>query len=113
MFTFGIQYCETKYKSAMGFFDQMKQMMEMKQQMEEVKKRLDAIEIDAANDFVKVTVNGNRKVKDISILRNDDKLLLESAIQNAVNEAMEKADGIMQAEFSSVAKGMFPNLPGM
>ena len=54
----------------MGFLDQMKQLMEIKQKMEETKKRLDAIDVVAENEYVKVTASGNRKIKDISIFKN-------------------------------------------
>jgi len=95
----------------MGFFDQMKQLTEMKQKMEDVKKRLDIIEVSSSSDYVKVVVNGNRRIKEITILKNDDTIALEAHIKNAVNEAMEKADSLTQTEFAAVTKGMFPGMP--
>jgi nucleoid-associated protein EbfC len=97
----------------MGFLDQMKQLMEIKQKMEETKKRLDTIEVWAENDYVKVTANGNRKIKDITILKNDDKVELEGRLQSAINEALEKADNIMQSEMLGATKGMMPDMPGL
>lgn len=96
---------------AMGFFDQMKQLTEMKQKMDEVKKRLDVVEVSSESDFVKVTVNGNRRIKEIKVLRSDDKISLEAHLKNSINEALEKADSITQTEFAAVTKGMFPNMP--
>jgi DNA-binding YbaB/EbfC family protein len=93
----------------MGFFDQMKQLNELKQKMEETKKRLDTIEVDAINEYVKVTVNGNRKIKSIEILKQDDKLVLEGKLQSAINEALEKADAVMQSEMM----GAMPKIPGL
>lgn len=93
----------------MGFFDQMKQLKELQDKMEEAKKRLEAIEVDAANDYVKVTVTGNRKVKNIEIYKLDDKLTLEGKIQSAVNEAMAKAENVMQSEMM----GAMPKIPGL
>lgn len=95
----------------MGFFDQMKQLTDMKQKMDEVKKKLDVLEINAENDWVKVTVNGNRRIKNISILKSDDAVVLEGKIQAATNEALDKAETLLQTEFASVTKGMFPNMP--
>ncbi|HRN95728.1 MAG: YbaB/EbfC family nucleoid-associated protein [Chitinophagales bacterium] len=95
----------------MGFFDQMKQLTDMKQKMDEVKKKLDVLEINAENDWVKVTVNGNRRIKNISILKADDTVVLEGKIQAATNEALDKAETLLQTEFASVTKGMFPNMP--
>lgn len=93
----------------MGFFDQMKQLKELQDKMEEAKKRLEAIEVDAANEYVKVTVTGNRKVKNIELFKLDDKLTLEAKIQSALNEAMAKADNVMQSEMM----GAMPKIPGL
>ena len=97
----------------MGFLDQMKQLMEIKQKMEETKKRLEAMDVVAENEYVKVTANGNRKIKDITILKTDDKALLEGRLQSAINEALEKADTIMQSEMLGATKGMMPDMPGL
>lgn len=93
----------------MGFFDQMKQLKELQEKMKETKKRLDTIEVEAENEYVRVTVSGNRKVKNVEVLKQDDKLVLEGKIQQAVNEALEKADGIMQSEMM----GAMPKIPGL
>ncbi len=95
----------------MGFFDQMKQLSEMKQKMEEVKKRLDMIEVSAESDWLKVTVNGNRRIKEIVILKNDDQISLEAHTKKVVNDALDKAENLMQTEFSALTKGMFPGMP--
>ncbi len=95
----------------MGFLDNMKQLMELKQKMEETKKRLDTIEVVSENDYVKVTASGNRKIKDIIILRMDDQALLEGKLQSAINEVLEKSENVMQSEMMDVTKGMIP--PGM
>ena len=98
----------------MGFLDNMKQMMEIKQKMDEVKKRLDTITVVEENEYVRITVTGNRKVKDITILKNDDVVNLEGKLQSAMNAALEKADNVMQSEMMGATKGMMPGgLPGM
>jgi DNA-binding protein YbaB len=97
----------------MGFMDQMKQLMEIKQKMEETKKRLDTIEVAAENEYVKVTATGNRKIKDITILKTDDTVMLEGKLQSAINEVLEKADNVMQSEMLGATQGMMPNIPGL
>ena len=97
----------------MAFLDQMKQLMEIKQRMEETKKRLDAIELDAQNDYVKVTATGNRKIKNITILKTEDITALQAKLLSAVNEALEKADNVMQSEMLGATKGMMPDMPGL
>ncbi|MDB5281589.1 MAG: hypothetical protein JWO06_664 [Bacteroidota bacterium] len=97
----------------MAFLDQMKQLMEIKQRMEDTKKRLDSIELQADNDYVKVTATGNRKIKNITILKTDDLVTLEGKLKTAVNEALEKADNVMQSEMLGATKGMMPDMPGL
>jgi len=82
--------------------------------MEEAKTRLNAIEVDAENDYVKITANGNRKIVKVTIKRSDDSLALESKLAEATNQVLEKSDNIMQAEMMSATKGMMPNgFPGL
>jgi DNA-binding protein YbaB len=49
----------------MGFFDQMKQVGELKAKMEAVKQKLDETDIVTENEFVIIVVSGNRKIKSI------------------------------------------------
>ena len=93
----------------MGFFDQMKQLNELKQKMEETKKRLDSLEVASENEYVKVTANGNRKIKDIFILKMDDKAVLEGKLQSAINEVLDKSEQVMQSEMMSA----MPKIPGL
>ena len=93
----------------MGFFDQMKQLNELKEKMEETKKRLDTIEVVSENDYVKVTVSGNRKIKHIEVLQTEDKLVLASKLESAINEALGNADNVMQSEMM----GAMPKIPGL
>ena len=97
----------------MGFLDNMKQLMEMKQKMEDAKKRLESIEVSAENDYVKISATGNRKIKDVTILKTDDLSILENRLQSAINEALEKADNVMQSEMLGATKGMMPDMPGL
>jgi hypothetical protein len=97
----------------MEFLDQMKQLMEIKQKMEETKKRLETVKVTAENDFVRVEANGNRKITDITILKTDDTVKLEGQLQSAINAALEKADNLMQSEMMGPLKGMMPNIPGI
>jgi DNA-binding protein YbaB len=93
----------------MGFLDNMNKLMEIKQRMEETKKRLDSIEVTIENDYVKVIASGNRKIKDIVILKTDDRTVLQAKLQGAINEVLEKADNIMQSEMLGATKGMMPD----
>ncbi|MBS1685293.1 MAG: YbaB/EbfC family nucleoid-associated protein [Bacteroidetes bacterium] len=93
----------------MGFLDQLKQLNELKSKMDEVKNRLDTITVSEENSYVKVTVNGNRKVTDIHIKQTVDNGELSDHLVNVLNEALAKADNLMQSEM----KGVMPNIPGL
>ena len=97
--------------------DFMGKMQEAQQQMEETKKRLNGVYVDAEveNGLVKATANANMKLSNISIA---DELLnnkedLEDLIITAVNKVMEKAKEVQEVEMSKVAQGMLPNLGGL
>ncbi|MCS6818953.1 MAG: YbaB/EbfC family nucleoid-associated protein [Chitinophagales bacterium] len=95
----------------MGFFDQLKQLNEMKQKMEDIKKKLDVMEISAENEYVKVTVGGNRRIKKIELIKEPSSGYPTEYIQLATNEALDKAENLLQTEFAALTKGMFPHLP--
>lgn len=93
----------------MGFLDQLKQLQELKSKMDDVKSRLDSITVSEENDFVKVTVNGNRKVTEVQIKQQIDQRALENHLVSVLNEALNKSDSVMQSEM----KGIMPNIPGL
>ncbi len=97
--------------------DFMGKMQEAQQQMEETKKRLDGVYVDAdvENGLIKVTANANMKLTNISIADEllKDKEALEDLIITAVNKVMEKAKEVQEVEMAKVAQGMLPNLGGL
>jgi DNA-binding YbaB/EbfC family protein len=93
----------------MGFLDQLKQLQELKSKMDDVKSRLDTITVSEENSYVKVTVNGNRKITDIRIKQQADSKEMEQHLVSVVNEALAKSDAVMQSEM----KGVMPNIPGL
>lgn len=93
----------------MGFFDQMKQLKELQQKMEETKKRLDTIEVSSENEYVKISVSGNRKITNIELLKQDDRQILQEQLKAAVNDALEQAEKVIQSEMM----GAMPKIPGL
>ena len=93
----------------MGFLDQLKQLQDLKSKMDDVKGKLDSITVTEENQYVKVTVNGNRKVTAIEIKQQMDNAELERQLLTVVNEALVKSDSVMQNEM----KGIMPNIPGL
>ena len=95
----------------------MGKLKEAQQKVEETKKRLDTVLIDQqSNDgLLKVTMTANRKLKSLSI---DDALLedkeqLEDYLVLVMNNAIERATAINEAELAAAAKDGLPNIPGM
>ena len=93
----------------MGFLDQLKQLQELKSKMDEVKNRLDTISVTEENQYIKATVNGNRKITSIEIKQQLDNKELERQLLSVLNEALVKSDTVMQSEM----KGVMPNIPGL
>lgn len=97
------------------FGDIMGKLQEMQQKSEEVKQRLETISVHAeAENLVKVTANGNKKVTsltiDESLIKSGDIEQIEDLCMLAVNRAIEKADKVFQSEMQGVAKGMLPGM---
>lgn len=97
----------------------MDKLQEMKQQMEEAKKRLDSITVtgEAGGGDVSVRVNGNRKVTDVKVsdqlLEPSRKEELEDLLTVAFNRAIEQADKLNETEMASSARQFLPGgLPG-
>jgi DNA-binding YbaB/EbfC family protein len=95
----------------------MAKLKEAQAKIEETKIRLSStmVDGDAGNGMVVVTVTGNREVKNIAIDNEllNDKEALEDYLIIALNKAIEKANGIHDAEMAAAAKGGLPDLPGM
>lgn len=95
----------------------MGKLKEAQQKVEETKKRLDTVLIDQqSNDgLLKVTMTANRKLKSIDI---DDALLedkeqLEDYLVLVMNNAIERATAINEAELAAAAKDGLPDIPGL
>jgi nucleoid-associated protein EbfC len=100
------------------FGDMMGKLQEMKQKMEETKKRLESITVngDAGDGAVVVTANGNKKIVNIKVseeVAKGDKEELEDLLLVAVNRALEKADNVHESEMQGAAKDFLPGMPGM
>ncbi len=98
-------------------FDIIGKLDEAKKNVEEAKKRLDTVLIDAeaGNGMVQVTVTGNRNVKKLSIASEalHDKEMLEDYLIIALNKALEEAGKIQEAELKKAAADAMPNIPGL
>lgn len=75
-------------------FDKMKELLEMKRKMEELKRELDSLELAAEDSLVKVTITASQELKKVEIkvaLAAADKGKLESSIADTVNRAIKQS----------------------
>lgn len=94
----------------------MSKLKEAQEKIEATKKRLNTVLIDgeAGNGLVKVTVTANSAVKNISISKElTDNEEIEDYLVIALNNALQKAVSINEAELAAAAKDGMPNIPGM
>jgi nucleoid-associated protein EbfC len=94
----------------------MEQLQLMKMKMEEAKEKLDTVFVsgEAAGGDLKVTMNGNKKVKSVYIapaLQFSSSEELEEQLCVAFNRAMEQADLVHEKEMKGMASGILP--PGL
>lgn len=87
----------------------------LKNEAEESKARLESIEIseDAGGGLVRVTMNGNRKLKGIEInadLSSIDKSDLEDLLSVAFGRAIERVNELNESEVMSSARSLFPGM---
>ena len=97
-----------------GMMDKLK---EAQAKIEETKARLNTVLVDgeSGNGKVKVTVTANREIRSINIVNEllNEKDELEDYLVIALNNALEKANEINEAEMAAAAKGGLPDIPGM
>lgn len=90
------------------FGDMMEKLQKMQQEMEESKQRLATVSVQGKADGILVVMDGNRKVKDITIDPSitEDIEDLQDLLIVAFNKALEAAENANQAEMASKAQGL-------
>ena len=103
-------------------FDMMKMMGKVKEMQARLKEAQDnlanlKVSAESGGGMVKVTVNGKKQVIaidiDSSILRGEDRTLIQDLVVAAVNKANEEAEVLAKEELRKSTEGILPNIPGM
>jgi len=103
-------------------FDMMKMMGKMKEVQARMKEAQDnLVNVSAHGEsgggMVKATVNGKKQLLmldvDPSLLKSDDKIILQDLVIAAVNKASEEAEVLAKEELRKSTEGLLPNIPGM
>ncbi|WP_207533672.1 YbaB/EbfC family nucleoid-associated protein [Desertivirga arenae] len=91
-------------------------LLQVQQQAEEIKKRLDTVIVsgEAEAGKIKVTSTGNKSITSITIdenfLKEADKEELEELLVVAVNKALAQAESVHQSEMAAASQNMLGNL---
>jgi nucleoid-associated protein EbfC len=103
-------------------FDMIKMLGKMKEvqgRIKEAQEKLGTLKVsgESGGGMVKATVNGKRQLIaldiDSSLLKADDKIVLQDLIIAAINKASEDADVMAKEELRKSTEGLLPNIPGM
>ncbi len=95
----------------------MRQAQQMQQKMQQLQEEVEQREVEATagGGVVRVVATGKKVIKSIEIkpeaVDPDDVEMLEDLVMAAVNEAIAKADEMMQQEMGKITGGL--NLGGL
>ncbi len=95
-----------------NFGNMMKQAQELQKKMSDAQEKLDQIEVEglSGGGLVKIiaTAKGNIKkvVIDDSLLKSEEKEILEDLIIAAVNDSKAKAENVAQEQMKSLTGGL-------
>ena len=102
--------------------DMMKMMGKMKEvhaRMKEAQDNLVNVKAqgESGGGMIKATVNGKKQLValdiDPSLLKSDDKVIVQDLVIAAVNKAAEEAEILAKEELRKITEGLLPNIPGM
>jgi nucleoid-associated protein EbfC len=102
----------------MDFMGMMKQATEFKSKMEAIQAELDQVEVEGAAGggmvTVKLTAKGDLKAVTIdpSLMKPDEKEIVEDLVVTAHAEARRKAETLMQEKMKALTGGL-PLPPGL
>ena len=96
-------------------FDKMKQLMQMQQKMQEIKRELDfaSFEVASSDGLIKITMSGSQEVREVKIegdIQQLQKTHLEGAFKDTCNRAIKHSHDLAAQKMKDVT-GL--NLPGL
>lgn len=101
--------------------DMFGKFSELQSKIEEAKKELEKLEVEAeaGGGMVKVRANGKRRILSVKldedVIDPDDAEMMEDLVVAGVNKALEKAEEAAQEKMQNTYKDMIPGggIPGM
>ena len=72
---------------------------------------------ESGGGMVKATVNGKKQIINLdidpSLLKSDDKPIVQDLVIAAVNKALEEVEIMAKEELRKSTEGILPNIPGL
>ncbi len=102
-------------------FDMMKMMGKVKEVQDKMKEAQEGlkdikVESEAGAGMVKVTINGNKELINLtideSLYKEEDKDLMKDLIVAAVNKGIKDAEDKSREHIKKATEGIMPNIPG-
>src|ERR1041385_2256434 len=103
----------------MDMFNMMGKVKELQARLKEAQDNLVNVKAtgESGGGMVKAVVNGKKQIISIDIdptlLKSDDKPILQDLIVAAVNKALEEAEILAKEELRKRTEGLLPNIPGL
>ena len=95
-------------------FDKMKQLQQMKEQMDAAKERMNDISVKGECQGITVVSNANRKILEViipaEIYSNSSGEEVAELITIATNKALENAESVFESEMRGMAGGLMGGL---
>ena len=103
----------------MDMFNMMGKVKELQARLKEAQDKLVHVKAtgESGGGMVKAVVNGKKQLISVdidpSLLKGDDKGILQDLVVAAVNKATEEADELAKEELKKSTDGILPNIPGL
>lgn len=103
-------------------FDMMKMMGKMKEVQTRIKESQEKLGTlyatgESGGGLVKVKISGKKQLVSIdidsSLLKAEDRTILQDLIVAAVNKASDEAEVLAKEEMRKSTEGLIPNIPGL
>ena len=95
-------------------FDQMKKLMEMKRQADQIKRKLENERIEISDSGIRIMIDGAQKFKSIevdsSLISIDNKKNLEASILKSINQAISQSQVVAAGKMKELVGLDIPGL---
>lgn len=99
----------------MGLFGQAKDLYKLQKKAKQIKEQLKNLHIEAEVDGVKVIINAEQEVQEVTVseemLKPENKEKLEQTLKTVINKAVKKAQEVAAEQMRDMMGDLGMNLP--